>query len=458
MYPQTFARGGGTALGACLPSHQVKGAPFPSAQLRRRVVPTLEVIVKRVLRLPTVLTVVVVLTLAVTLIAPWLRPQLRARGSDVSGGPFVRIDTDLAARLDDAGERSLSESNVAGFSVAVARKGTVVFADGFGFADLQGEVPASADTVYGIGSITKQFTAAAMLRLQEHGRLALDDDIGMYLPGYPSHGQPITIRQILTHTSGIPELTAQPSYRDAAGAAVPPETIMREVLSQPPDFAPGTQWRYSNSGYVLAGMIIERVTGLSYDTYLTEKLLGSLGLRHTSVCPDRSSAPYARGYEQQTGSWTRAIRLGEPLPLVPAGPVDLSIASSAGAGCSTVLELLAWTEALRSGRVVSPASYRLMTTPASLADGRTVPYGLGLFLRHFGTHRAIVHEGIIENGFVGVLADFPDDGLTVAVLANTLISDPESFMAEILKGVFDEPDATWDVPDMEPASSDGRSP
>jgi CubicO group peptidase (beta-lactamase class C family) len=352
----------------------------------------------------------------------------------------------------------LSESNVAGLSVAVARRGTVVFADGYGFADLQGEVPASADTVYGIGSITKQFTAAAMLRLQEQGRLTLDDEIHKFLPGYPSHGRPITIRQILTHTSGIPELTALPSYHDAAGAAVPPETIMREVLSQPLDFAPGTQWRYSNSGYVLAGMIIERVTGLSYDTYLTEKLLGSLGLRHTSVCPDRSSAPYARGYEQQTGSWTRAVRLGEPLPLVPAGPVDLSIASSAGAGCSTVLELLAWTDALRSGRVVSPASYRLMTTPAILADGRTVPYGLGLFLRNFGTHRAIVHEGIIENGFVGVLADFPDDGLTVAVLANTLISDPESFMAEILKGVFDEPDATWDVPDMEPASSEGRSP
>jgi CubicO group peptidase (beta-lactamase class C family) len=424
------------------------------------VIPTLEVIVKRVFRLPAVLTVVVVLTLAVTSVGPSQvrRPQLGAAGSGVSGGAFVRIDTDLATRMDDVAERLLSESNVAGLSVAVARRGTVVFADGYGFADLQGEVPASADTVYGIGSITKQFTAAAMLRLQEQGRLTLDDEIHTFLPGYPSHGRPITIRQILTHTSGIPELTAQPSYRDAAGAAVPPETIMREVLSQPLDFAPGTQWRYSNSGYVLAGMIIERVTGLSYDTYLTEKLLGSLGLRHTSVCPDRSSAPYARGYEQQTGSWTRAVRLGEPLPLVPAGPVDLSIASSAGAGCSTVLELLAWTEALRSGRVVSPASYRLMTTPTTLADGRTIPYGLGLFLRNFGTHRAIVHEGIIENGFVGVLGDFPDDGLTVAVLANTLIRDPEAFMAEILRGVFDEPDATWDVPDMEPASSEGRSP
>jgi D-alanyl-D-alanine carboxypeptidase len=421
------------------------------------VIPTLEVIVKRVFRLPAVLTLVVVLTLALTSIGPSLgRPRLHAGGSGASGGPFVRIDSDLAARVDDVGERLLSESNVAGFSVAVARRGTVVFADGYGFADLQEEVPASADTVYGIGSITKQFTAAAMLRLQEQGRLALDDDIKMYLPGYPTHGQPITIQQILSHTSGIPELTAQPSYRDSSDAAVRREAIMREVLSLPLDFAPGTQWRYSNSGYVLAGMIIERVTGLSYDTYLTKKLLVPLGLRHTSVCPDRSSASYAHGYEQQTGSWTRAIRLGEPLPLVPAGPVDLSIASSAGAGCSTVLELLAWTDALRSGRVVSPASYRLMTTPAILADGRTVPYGLGLFLRHFGTHRAIVHEGIIENGFVGMLGDFPDDGLTVAVLANTLIADPESFMAEILRGVFDQPDATWDVPDMEPA--EGRSP
>ena len=147
------------------------------------------------------------------------------------------------------------------------------------------------------------------------------------------------------------------------------------------------------------------------------------------------------------------------MPLVPAGPVSyLSIASSAGAACSTVLELLAWTEALRSGRVVSPASYRLMTTPTILADGRTVPYGLGLFLRSFGTHRAIVHEGIIENGFVGVLADFPDDGLTVAILANTLISRSGVVHGRDPQGVFDEPAATWDVPDMEPASSEGRSP
>jgi CubicO group peptidase (beta-lactamase class C family) len=415
--------------------------------------------VKRVFRLPAVLAVVVLLTLAVTSIGPSLmRSQLRAAGSGASGGPFVRADPDLAARMDDAAERLLSEANVAGFSVAVARRGTVVFADGYGFADLREGVPASADTVYGIGSITKQFTAAAMLRLQEQGRLALHDDIHAYLPDYPSNGQRITIQQILSHTSGIPELTAQPSYGLASDAAVPREAIMREVLSLPLDFAPGTQWRYSNSGYVLAGMIIERVTGLSYDTYLTERLLGPLGLRHTSVCPERSSAPYARGYEQQTGSWARAIRLGEPLSLVPARPVDMSIASSAGAGCSTVLELLAWTEALRSGRVVSPASYRLMTTPTTLADGSTVPYGLGFFLREFGTHRAILHEGIIENGFVGVLGDFPDDGLTVAVLANTLIADPESVMAEILRGVFDEPDATWDVPDMEPTSSEDRSP
>jgi CubicO group peptidase (beta-lactamase class C family) len=275
------------------------------------VVLTLEVIVKRVFRLPAVLAVVVLLTLAVTSFGPPLmRPELRAAGSSTSGAPVVRADSDLAARIDDVAERLLGETNVAGFSVAVARRGTVVFADGYGFADLREGVPASADTVYGIGSITKQFTAAAMLRLQEQGRLALDDEFHRFLPDYPSTGKPITIRQLLSHTSGIPELTAQPSYGDAADAAVRREAIMREVLSLPLDFAPGTQWRYSNSGYVLAGMIIERVTGLSYDTYLTERLLGPLGLRHTSVCPDRSSAPYARGYEQERGNWTRAIRLG----------------------------------------------------------------------------------------------------------------------------------------------------
>jgi D-alanyl-D-alanine carboxypeptidase len=420
---------------------------------------TLEVIVRRVMRLPAILTVVVLLTLAAASIGPSFRRRLLgAAGSGASGAPIVRIDPELAARMDHVAERLLSESNVAGFSVAVARRGAVVFADGYGFADLRGGVPASADTVYGIGSITKQFTAAAMLRLQEQGELALDDAINTHLPGYPPNGQRITIQQLLSHTSGIPELTAQASYGETSEVAVPREAIMREVLSLPLDFVPGTQWRYSNSGYVLAGMIIERVTGLSYGTYLTDSILRPLGLQDTSVCPeDRSSAPYARGYEQETGRWARAIRLGQPLSLIPAGTVDLSIASSAGAGCSTVLELLAWAEALRSGAVLSPASYRAMITPASLPDGSTAPYGMGFFLREFGTHRAIVHGGIIENGFVGMLGDFPDDDLTVAVLANTFIADPESLMDGILREVFDEPDATWDMPDREPTSSVDRS-
>jgi hypothetical protein len=131
----------------------------------------------------------------------------------------------------------------------------------------------------------------------------------------------------------------------------------------------------------------------------------------------------------------------------------MEIASSAGAGCSTVIGLLAWTEALKSGRVISPASFRMMTTPTTLADGSTFPYGLGLFLRKFGTHRAVVHGGIIENGFVGMLADFPDDGLTVAVLANTFLPDPEPLMVRILGAVFNEPDTTWDVPELEPKPS-----
>jgi hypothetical protein len=143
------------------------------------------------------------------------------------------------------------------------------------------------------------------------------------------------------------------------------------------------------------------------------------------------------------------------LSLLPAGQVNMDIASSAGAGCSTVLELLAWTQALKSGRVVSPASFRLMTTPATLADGSTFPYGLGLFLREFGTHRAIVHGGIIENGFVGMLANFPDDGLTVAVLANVFLADPEPLMVRILGVVFNEPRATWDVPNLEPRPQGG---
>jgi D-alanyl-D-alanine carboxypeptidase len=407
---------------------------------------------RRLFKLPVVLTVAVLVTLATTSIGGSLwGPEPGATGSRRPDPASVRIDQNLAGRMDGVAEQLLGESMVAGFSVAVARGGTVVFADGYGFADLRGSVPASARTVYGIGSITKQFTAAAMLKLQEDGRLALDDDIHTYLADYPTNGQRITIRQLLSHTSGLPELTVQHSYSSTSGAGTTREAIMRKILSLPLDFLPGTAWRYSNSGYVLAGMIVERVTGISYEAYLTNEVLGPVGIRDVSVCPDeRSSIVYARGYQPQTGNWTRAIRLGRPLSLASASQVNMDIASSAGAGCSTVVGLLAWTEALTSGRVLSPASFQLMTTPTTLADGSTFPYGLGLFIREFGTHRAIVHGGIIENGFVGILADFPDEDLTVAVLANTFLPDPEPLMVGVLRVVFNESHATWDVPDLEP--------
>jgi D-alanyl-D-alanine carboxypeptidase len=412
---------------------------------------TLEVIMQRLFKLPVMLTVTVLLTLAASAFGPslWGR-EPRVPGIRGSAPASVRTDQNLAERMDDVAERLLGESDVAGFSVAVSRGGSVVFADGYGFADLRAGMPATAETIYGIGSITKQFTAAAILKLQEDRKLALDEEIHAYLPGYPTNGQKITIRQLLSHTSGVPELTVQRSYSGASEAGTSRKAIMREVLSLPLDFSPGTDWRYSNSGYVLAGMIVERVTGLSYGVYLTNEVLRPLGIRDVSVCPDeRSSVAYARGYEPQTGIWTRAIRLGRSLSLVPAKQVDMGIASSAGAGCSTVTGLLAWTKELTSGRVVSPAYFRLMTTPTTLADGSTFPYGLGLFLREFGTHRAVVHGGIIENGFVGILADFPEDDLTVAVLANTFLPDPEPLMVGVLGVVFNEPDSTWDVPNLE---------
>jgi D-alanyl-D-alanine carboxypeptidase len=407
---------------------------------------------RRLFKLPVVLTVAVLITLATTSIGGSLwGPEPGAPGSRRSDPASVRIAQNLAGRIDGVAKQLLGESKVAGFSVGVERGGTVVFADGYGFADLRGAVRASAHTVYGIGSITKQFTAAAMLTLQEDRRLALDDDIHTYLADYPTNGQRITIRQLLSHTSGVPELTVQHSYSGTSGAGTTREATMRKILSLPLDFLPGTAWRYSNSGYVLAGMIVERVTGISYEAYLANEVLGPVGIRDVSVCPDeRSSVVYARGYQPQTGDWTRAIRLGRPLSLASASQVNMDIASSAGAGCSTVLGLLAWTEALTSGRVISPASFQLMTTPTTLADGSTFPYGLGLFIREFGTHRAIVHGGIIENGFVGMLADFPDEDLTVAVLANTFLPDPEPLMVGVLRVVFNESHATWDVPDLEP--------
>lgn len=366
----------------------------------------------------------------------------RSIPSTIAGG----ADRALTGRLTASADRVLHGRTVAGFSIAVERNGRTLFAGGFGYADLAAGVPASADTVYRIGSIGKQFTAASLVRLAESGRLSLDDPVSRYLVRTPPSWATITVRQVLSHTSGISDFGMMPVLQRTGGLGMTLEDAMQMCKSTPLAFDPGTNWQYSNCGYLVAGRIVEEVTRGPFVEHLERTILGPLDLRHSRRCPDEPSTPdHARGYDVESGVWTRAMRLGGALSLVPTTPVNLEVVNSAGGICSTVTDLVRWTDALRDPSFLDQASYRAMTSPAVLADGTTVPYGLGMQLRRFGDHRGIAHGGII-NGFVGMLVHFPDDGVTVAILANTLLPDPEFLLEPLLAATFDEPNSHWEHP------------
>jgi CubicO group peptidase (beta-lactamase class C family) len=357
----------------------------------------------------------------------------------------IEVDTALGARMDAAAAGALREIHAAGFSVAVFRQGQLVLAKGYGFADLADRVPASANTIYRLASITKQFTAASILHLAEEGELSLDDRISDYLPDYPSAGQRITIRELLSHTSGLSDVAVLPILEEAGGVGYTRDRIVALVGSQPLDFEPGTEHSYSNVGYILAGKLIEEVTGTRYADYVAKEILEPVGLDETSFCPDEqpSADRWAHGYDLQYGNWPRALRLGRPPAFVDPAPINMEVVSSAGGLCSTVTDLARWPGLLRS--YLEPASYREMSRPTVLADGTEVPYGLGVQIRQFGPHPAVSHGGVIT-GFVSLVADFPEDDVTVAILVNTrLLTLGSGFeLAErVLGAVFDEPRSHW---------------
>jgi D-alanyl-D-alanine carboxypeptidase len=369
----------------------------------------------------------------------------------------VEADPALGARVDAAAEGALGEIPAAGLSIAVVRHGRLVLAKGYGYADLADRVPASAATSYRLASITKEFTAAAILHLEEEGRLSLDDPIGDYLLDYPGEGRRITIRQLLSHTSGLSDAAVLPVLEESGGVGIDRGQLIDLVASEPLDAKPGTEHSYSNVGFILLDIVIEHVTGMTYADYLHEEILGPLGLDQTFQCPDeqRPDDRWAHGYDIQYGYWLRALRLGRSPAFIDPPPINMDVVSSAGALCSTATDLARWPGLLRS--FLDPGSFREMSRPTVLADGAKVPYGLGLQIRRFGSHPALSHGGVV-NGFVSLVADFPADDLSVAMLVNTRLLNLEQGLElanRVLRAVFDEPRSEWSDP-LEAPTEGGR--
>ncbi len=332
----------------------------------------------------------------------------------------------LEHEIDALVEKAMEEGPIAGLSVAVARSGRLVHLKGYGYADLENGIPASDKTIYHVGSITKQFTAAAVMQLVEKGALALDRPITDYIPDYPTHGQSVTVRSILNHTSGIKNFTAMPSWWRTMAVEKTPEEMVDVFRNEPFDFPPGTAFSYSNSGYIVLGFLIERVTGKPYGGYLNENLFVPLQLSSTSYSDDRALVRHrARGYKVAERNF------------VNADYVSQSQAYAAGAVCSSAQDLVRWMHALGHGGVVSPESYARMIQPGTLANGSSVEYGFGLAVSYLEQHHRINHVGGTL-GFAGQISYYYDDDVTIVVLSNTegaKVANMESDIARLMLGL-----------------------
>ncbi|HLY81316.1 MAG TPA: serine hydrolase domain-containing protein [Caulobacteraceae bacterium] len=327
----------------------------------------------------------------------------------------------------DAVMDGLVSADGPGTAVAVRHRGEVVHSAGYGLANLEWGVPVDTETVFRIGSITKQFTAAAILRLAADGKLGLDDPIERHVPAFPVGDRRISLRQLLNHTAGVRSLTAMPQFVAIMRNDLPLTGLIALLEDQPPDFAPGERFLYSNSGYVLLGAVIEAASGRSYEAYLIETFFEPLGLARTSYL---HNDPIVR---KRASGYTLAPTLRN------AAPISMTLPHAAGALGSTAEDLLAWELALRTGRAVSTDAYSAMTARGQLNDGAPIDYGLGLVNYTYRGHRLVGHGGGI-NGFVSNLVHWPDHDLTIAVAANSDAFPVQQATYALARQVLGEPD------------------
>lgn len=312
---------------------------------------------------------------------------------------------DLASRLD----RIFSDAYPAtgpGAAVIVVRDGKPILRKGYGLANVELSVPITPEMVFRIGSVTKQFTAAAILKLVEAGKLSLSDEIGRFLPDFPASGRAITIEQLLNHTSGIRSVTEMPSWHSRNREDWTLSQIIAFFQNEPADFEPGARWKYNNSGYILLGAVIEKVSGKTYGDFLAETFFKPLGMERTRYGNDAPIVPgRVEGYVRT------------PAGVLNAPYLSMTQPYSAGALVSTVDDLARWQAALDTDAVLSPASRKRMWTPVTLPDGTATRYGFGWDIWSYEGHAVIEHGGSI-NGFVTASMRWPDDHVYVAVLSN----------------------------------------
>ncbi len=327
-----------------------------------------------------------------------------------AGNAHAGISDEMTQHINRDVRMVLRRTETPGASILAIRDGRVIYRKAFGLRDLERRLAARMDTDYEIGSITKQFTAAAILQLQDAGKLKIDEKVSAYLPDVP-HANEVTLRQLLTHTSGIPDyfgLRSDEEFTKPTGFA----ELMKLIADKPLDFAPGSRASYSNTGYMILGRIIEVTSHESYHQYRLEHLLKPAGMTQSYIVQDEPAlATMARGYRHVNGK------------LEPGLTIHESYSWSAGDIVSTVEDVEKWNEALTSGRVVPKTDYALMMRPQITTGGEDTGYGFGLFIDKVNDQPRIGHTGG-SFGFTAANFYFPQQKLRIIVLTN-MVDAPE---------------------------------
>ena len=330
----------------------------------------------------------------------------------------AQLAPEVRAKIDDAAKQVLASTGVPSASIAVVKDGQMVYAQAYGDARVEPKLEARTDMRYGVGSISKQFTASAILLLQQQGKLKLDDPVGKFVPNL-TRANEVTIREILSHTSGYQDYWPQDYVMPFIAKPTTIDHILDRWARIPLDFEPGTKWQYSNTNYTIAGVIVEKASGEPILTFLTEHIFKPLGM-HSVIDIDETHPvdTDAVGYLRYALGPPRIAPLEGKGWMFAAG--ELYMAPS---------DLAKWNISMMNQSVLKPESYKEMETDTLLKNGVATGYGLGVEVSRFQGHRLIEHSGEVS-GFVAENMVFPDDKAAITVLTNQDASSAASQIAE----------------------------
>jgi CubicO group peptidase (beta-lactamase class C family) len=348
---------------------------------------------------------------AVVIALMGVTPCLSQTSAAVEG---LSTNSNLARRVDRLVEADRRELHIPGVSLAIMRGHKLVLANGYGVADHDAGASAMAHTIYAIGSLSKQFTAAAIMKLYEQNRLLLDEPVSKYLPEYQEGRTSVpTIRNLLQQNSGLPAWADLPEFQDfdtGDRRRFELARIVNLIARQPTLYSPGEWWSYSNSNYTVLAAVVERVSGMQHDEFLASAFFERLGLRSTDGCAASTRAGAA-------GQRAIGYQDSRSFALRPVTAVKARAFTGAGGLCSNAVDLATWKRVLVDGEVVSVSSFRRMTTAVPVRAGFTPPYGFGVSLLPLAGQQAVWHTGVLS-GYTTALAYFPEHDLIISLLAN----------------------------------------